>query len=399
MVGLPRLFSLCCPGLLTRDLNVSLKMRVLHVYKTYFPDTQGGLEECIRQICFGTTALDVENRVLSLSRDPNPAVLPRPEAELHRFKRTAELSSNGISTEAFSAFPALANWADVIHYHFPWPFADLLHLWHRPSAATVLTYHSDIVRQRWLYRCYRPIMNRFLNQMDRIVATSPAYAASSPVLSRLTHKLRVIPIGIDAGYYPVISETERQWARALNGGNFFLFIGVLRYYKGLHVLLDAVAGTELRLVIAGSGPLEDALRRGISRRGLQNVRLLGQVTDREKISLIDACTAMVLPSHLRSEAFGVSLLEGAMRGKPIISTEIGTGTSYINEHLTTGIVVPPGDTLALREAMKRLTHQPRLAANMGVAARKRYDLLFTGKKMGHSYYELYRELTGKSVIH
>jgi rhamnosyl/mannosyltransferase len=385
--------------LFARDLNVSPKMRVLHVYKTYFPDTQGGLEECIRQICFGTTALGIENRVLSLSRDPNPAVLPRPEAELHRFKRTVELSSNGISAEAFSAFPALASWADVIHYHFPWPFADLLHLWHRPSAATVLTYHSDIVRQRWLSSCYSPVMSRFLDRMDRIVATSPAYAASSPVLSRFVHKLRVIPIGIDAGCYPVVSEAERQWARALNREKFFLFIGVLRYYKGLHVLLDAVAGTELRLVIAGSGPLEGALQREIARRGLQNVRLLGQVTDREKISLIEACTAIVLPSHLRSEAFGVSLLEGAMYGKPLISAEIGTGTSYINEHLTTGIVVPPGDALALREAMARLAHHPRMAEDMGVAARKRYELLFTGKKMGHSYYELYRELTGMSAFH
>lgn len=374
-------------------------MRVLHVYKTYFPDTQGGLEECIRQICFGTTALGVENRVLSLSRDPKPAVLPRPEAELHRFKRTVELSSNGISAEAFRAYPALAKWADVIHYHFPWPFADLLHLWHRPSAATVLTYHSDIVRQRWLSHCYRPIMNRFLNRMDSIVATSPPYAASSPVLSRFAHKLRVIPIGIDASCYPIVSEAELQWARALNGENFFLFVGVLRYYKGLHVLLDAVAGTELRLVIAGSGPLEGTLQREIARRGLQNVRLLGQVTDREKISLIETCMAMVLPSHLRSEAFGVSLLEGAMYGKPLISADIGTGTSYINEHLTTGIVVPPGDALALREAMTRLAHRPRMAEDMGVAARKRYELLFTGKKMGHSYYELYRELTGMSAIH
>ena len=121
---------------------------MLHVYKTYFPDTQGGLEECIRQICLGTTAHGDENRVLSLSRDQRPEVLPRPEAELHRFPLTIELFSNSISVKAFGAFPGLARWADVVHYHFPWPFADLLHLWHRPRAATVLTYHSDIVRQR-----------------------------------------------------------------------------------------------------------------------------------------------------------------------------------------------------------------------------------------------------------
>lgn len=367
-------------------------MRVLHVYRTYFPDTQGGVEECIRQICLNTRPLGVENRILALSRCAEPSILVCPEAQIHRFPLTWEVASNGVSIKAWFKFRELSQWADVIHYHFPWPFADLLHWWHRPEAATVLTYHSDIVRQRLLSKCYRALMDWFLDKVDYIVATSPAYAATSPALNhRRAAKVRVIPICLNEESYPSVSEEDMQWIRMAGGERFFLFLGALRYYKGLHILLNAVAGTDLELVIAGSGPLDRKLRRETERRGMRNVRFLGHVSDRQKVALIKHCTALVLPSHLRSEAFGISLLEGAMYGRPLISAEIGTGTSYINEHLTTGIVVPPGDACALREAMVYLAHHPQIAEDMGAAARERYERLFTGKRMGEAYYTLYRE--------
>lgn len=367
-------------------------MRVMHVYRTYFPDTQGGLEECIRQICLSTRRLGAENRVLSLSRCDRPDIVVRPEAEVHRFPLSWEAASNGVSVKAWSSFGALSEWADIIHYHFPWPFADLMHLRHRPRCASVVTYHSDVVRQRNLFRWYSPIMNQFLRRMDRIVATSPAYPQTSPVLGRFRSKVSVIPIGIDSASYPPITEEKLNWACIAGGKPFFLFVGVLRYYKGLHVLLDAVAGTELQLIIVGSGPLDRTLRKEVAQRGLRNVRFLGHVSDVEKVALIMNCTAMVLPSHLRSEGFGISLLEGAMHGKPLISTEIGTGTSYVNEHLKTGIVIPPGDASMLREAMIYMIRHPDMAEKMGGAARERYLRLFTGGIMGDAYYSLYRDV-------
>lgn len=366
-------------------------MNVLHVYRTYFPDSQGGLEECIRQICHNTQPLGAESRVLTLSRNAAPDILTRPEAEVHRFPLTWEASSNGVSIKAWYKFHELSEWADVVHYHFPWPFADLMHLRHRPGSATVLTYHSDIVRQQLLSRWYRPVMDRFLQRMDRIVATSPAYATTSPVLNRLARKVSVIPIGLDAASYPSVPEDELRRAHAA-AKSYFLFIGVLRYYKGLHILLDAVAGTDLDLIIVGSGPLDRELRQEVARRKARNVRFLGHVSDREKVALIKGCAGLVLPSHLRSEGFGISLLEGAMYGRPLISTELGTGTSYVNEHLKTGIVVPSGDVHMLREAMVYLAHHPEAAENMGAAAHERYQRLFTGKVMGESYYKLYREI-------
>lgn len=102
--------------------------------------------------------------------------------------------------------------------------------------------------------------------------------------------------------------------------------------------------------------------------------------------------AMVFPSHLRSEAFGISLLEGAMYGKPMISSEIGTGTSYINIHGETGLVVPPSQPAAFRQAMRWLWEHPQQAEEMGRNAEARYRQLFTAEEMGRRWSELYREL-------
>ena len=186
-----------------------------------------------------------------------------------------------------------------------------------------------------------------------------------------------------------------KW-RASVGDKFFLFVGVLRYYKGLHILLDAVADLDYPVVIVGAGPIEAELKAHALRLGLTHVLFLGVLDDADKVALLTLCYAMVFPSHLRSEAFGISLLEGAMYGKPMISSEIGTGTSYINIHNQTGLVVPPSDARAFRDAMVTLWNNPTLAAAMGVQAEERYRKLFTAERMASNYMALYRELAGQA---
>ena len=181
-------------------------MKVLHVYRTYFPDTQGGLEEVIRQICLNSAPHGVESRVFALSRDPQPTRVQVDQAEVVRVKQSFEIASCGFCLGGIGQFRREARWADVIHYHFPWPFADLLHTLAKPACASVMTYHSDIVRQRALQVLYRPLMNRFLSTVDRIFATSPNYYATSDVLSRFSGKVDIIPIGIEEGSYPALAE-------------------------------------------------------------------------------------------------------------------------------------------------------------------------------------------------
>ena len=369
-------------------------MRVLHVYRTYFPDTQGGLEEVIRQICLGSGENGVVSRVFTLSEEPFPRVLPRVEADVLRVRKTFEIASCGFALTGLRRFAKAVEWADIVHYHYPWPFSDLMYLAAGRAKPAVLTYHSDIVRQKILLSLYRPLMKRYLGAMDRIVATSPNYFATSEVLNEFADMVEVIHIGLNEPSYPAIDEQNRNLAAARQryGSDFFLFVGVLRYYKGLHILLEAVRGASYKVVIVGAGPVESELRQQAKDLGLENVTFAGFVPDREKMALFQLCRAVVFPSYLRSEAFGVTLLEGAMSSRPLISAEVGSGTSHVNVHGETGLVVPPSDTAALRAAMDELFNDEVKARKMGKNARLRYEQLFTGSAMGARYAEVYRDV-------
>ena len=286
----------------------------------------------------------------------------------------------------------MAKEADVIHYHFPWPYMDLVHFASRVKKPTVVTYHSDIVKQKFLLRLYQPLMRCFLNDVDRIVASSPNYVASSFVLRGVESKVSVIPFGLDRATYPEASAEKLTYWRSQLGERFFLFVGALRYYKGLNFLLEAAKETKLPVAILGAGPLEYELKQQAERSGINNISFLGALPDDDKFALLSLCYALVFPSHLRSEAFGISLLEGAMYGKPLISCEIGTGTTYINIAEETGLVVPPRDPEALADAMRRLWENPTLAETMGKAAAVRCEKFFSVDSMISSYASLYRSL-------
>jgi rhamnosyl/mannosyltransferase len=370
-------------------------MRILHFYKTYYPDSVGGIEQVIRQMCVGTGRLGVTNQVLSLSRKTDLQPFEFEGHMVHRVPQNFELASNGVSVQAISALARMAADADVVHYHFPWPFMDLAHFVARVNKPSVVTYHSDIVRQKALLRLYQPLQHRFLQSVDAIVATSPNYLGSSTVLDRYRDKTRVITFGLDKTSYPEPDQARLDHWRAKVGPKFFLFVGVLRYYKGLHILLDAVAGTDYPVVIVGAGPIEQELKARAEQLGLKNVMFVGKLDDLDKVALLKLCYAVSFPSHLRSEAFGISLLEGAMFGKPMISSEIGTGTTYINIHEQTGLVVPPSDPDALRAAMRTLWDNPQLAHEMGQRAEARYWQLFTAEQMADGYAGLYQELMAR----
>ncbi|MBB4868200.1 rhamnosyl/mannosyltransferase [Pseudomonas nitritireducens] len=370
-------------------------MKILHFYKAFGLEQYGGVEMFIRHLTHATAIQGCENTVLSLAKEPMQPVTTS-SFRLVQAKQDMQIASTGFSWSSLGTFSRLAKQADVIHYHFPWPFMDLVHLLKGLGKPSVVTYHSDIVRQKALLQLYRPLMRAFLGRVDSIVATSPNYLESSAVLLRYKHKACSIPIGLEQGLYPRPDAAEVGKLHRLYGERFFLFVGVLRYYKGLHYLLEAMRGSPWPLLIVGAGPMGRKLMQMAIQHGLHNVHFLGQVSEQEKIDLMWACYGVIFPSHLRSEAFGIGLLEGAMMGKPLICIEIGTGTSFINRHGETGIVVPPANATALREAMKTLWGSPQLAQQYGQAARARFLSTFTASTMGQAYTDLYRRVAAQS---
>jgi O-antigen biosynthesis rhamnosyltransferase len=371
-------------------------MKVLHVYKAYLPDSVGGVEKVIEQIALSTKHLGVITEVLTLSSLISACQSTKVFGQnVYQCKTNFEFASTPFSLPAISKFKLLSKEADIIHYHFPYPFADLLHFLARVDKPSIVTYHSDIVKQKYLLKIYQPLMHRFLNSATRIVATSPNYLESSNILQRYKKKTDVIPIGLNKESYPVIDQGRLDYWTERYGESFFLYLGVLRYYKGVHVLIEAAINCDCPIIIAGDGPMKKELQEQVKKLNLENVHFVGFVSDENKVALIKLCYAIILPSHLRSEAFGISLLEGAMYGRPMISCEISTGTTYININNKTGLVVPPNDSIALNKAMVYLLDNSKIAKKMGMEAQERYQTYFTAIKMADSYVKTYEKLLKK----
>ncbi|WP_183719430.1 glycosyltransferase family 4 protein [Rhizobium sp. BK060] len=370
-------------------------MRVLHFFKTYWPDSFGGVERTIHAIAKGTAEYGIQSDVLSLSKTPQQNSREFDGHSAYKAKLDFEFASTGFSREVFGKFRELSEKADIVHYHFPWPVMDIVHLTSRLKKPTVVTYHSDIVKQRVLLQLYKPLMHHFLASVDRIVATSPNYVATSEVLQHHKAKTTVIPLGLDERDYPRASETVKARWRERFPQPFFLFVGVLRYYKGVHILLEAARQTKLDIVLIGEGPMEAQLRAYARERSLENVHFLGALQDADKSALLELSRGFVFPSHLRSEAFGLSLVEAAMFRKPMVSCEIGTGTTFVNQNEKTGLVVNANDANSLSEAMLLLHTDEARARAFGINARARYEKYFTAERMCRSYADLYEVLPAK----
>ena len=364
-------------------------MKLLHLYKDYFPEVVGGVPRFIFELAEGLSNRAVESHVLALYKEGQESPKKIGNHYAHMAKRDLSVASMSLSLDAISKFGRLVSEADIVHYHFPWPFGDLLYFLRGQRKPAIVTYHSDIVRQRLTLPIYAPLMQRFLSSAQTVIATSDAYFQTSPTLQRYSDKVRVIPIGIADRQEPS-SDIVDKW-RTRVGESFFLFVGCLRYYKGLSFLMEAVRQTDVRLVLVGDGPfpIENVPK---------NVERVGRVTDEDREALLSLCTAFVLSSHLRSEAFGIALLEASRAGKPMISCEIGTGTSYVNIHGETGLVVPPADAQSLVDAFSKITSNPERSKLMGYNARSRYERLFTSEHMCLPYLEIYQQLAEKSRI-
>jgi len=369
-------------------------MKILHFYKTFFPETYGGVEQVIDQLAQGMKKYGVESEVLTITKQKELRSSVVNGYHVYRSKSSLSLASTEFSVSAFKDFYYLAQEADIIHYQFPNPFADLLHFMTRIKKPTVVSYQSDIVKQKNLLRIYKPLMYSFLNSADKIIATSDNYLNTSEVLQKYKDKVKVIPNAINKASYPLVDSKKVQAWKEKLGENFFLFIGVPRYYKGLYSLIDAAKNAEYKVVIAGSGGIEQELKDYAKKNNVNNVIFLGSISEEDKVALLNLCLSVVLPSHLRSEAFGMVLLEGAMYGKPLISCEIGTGTTYINLDGITGLVAEADNSDSLRSKMDEIWNNPIKTHTMGENALKRYNELFTIDRMSQEYYSVYKDLIG-----
>ncbi|HZG42231.1 MAG TPA: glycosyltransferase, partial [Longimicrobium sp.] len=286
--------------------------------------------------------------------------------------------------------------ADVVHLHHPNPTGVLSYLASGSRAPLVVTYHSDIVRQRVLKTLFAPVQHHFLRRAHAIVASSPDYAASSPVLRRHAGRVRVIPFGIRPDEAGTPDAAAVAALRERHGPRVVLAVGRLVYYKGFDYLVRSMDSVDGHLVIVGDGPMREELERLAVEHGVAGrVTLAGRVES--VASHYAAADVFALPATARSEAFGLVQLEAMAAGLPVVNTQIPSGVPFVSRDGQTGLTVPPRDPAALAAAITRLLDDAALRARLGRAARERVAAEFGAERMARDTLALYHEAAGRSV--
>lgn len=366
-------------------------MNILHIYKDYFP-VLGGIENHIRLLAEAQAARGHTVSVLVTSRDAHTHIETLNGVRVIFAARLVTLLSTPLSLALFRCLRAET--PDIAHLHFPYPLGEIAQHVVGRARGIVLTYHSDIIRQKITRALYHPLMRRILARVDRIIATSPNYVTSSPILARWKDKCVIVPLGIDPTPFeciPIEHSVHHETTR-------LLFVGKLRYYKGVDFLLEALREVpRAHLTIVGTGPMEHAWRQRTQHLDIADrVHFAGEVPEADLPRYYAACDIFVLPASERSEAFGMVQLEAMAAGKPVICTELGTGTSFVNVNGETGLVVPARAPRALADAIARLSADADLRARMGAAGRARVRAEFTLEKMVTRILTVYEDVLAES---
>ncbi|HKY23480.1 MAG TPA: glycosyltransferase [Vicinamibacterales bacterium] len=370
-------------------------MKVLHLGK-FYPPAKGGMEAIVQLICRETSRY-VHNRVL-VANDRFARVEEKDaDVEIVRLPVIARIGAVAVCP----GFPLqlTREEADIVLLHEPNPMALVAYFLARPAGKLIVWFHSEVIRPSWRYRLfYRPFLQFALSRATRIVVSSPALAKTAPALREWQEKCVVIPFGVEKPSDIGAAETAAR-ADAIRreiDRPIVLFVGRLVPYKGVDVLLDAMRTISAELVLVGGGPLRAELQRKAESAGIiDRVRFAGEVTGDELAALYRACDLFVLPSVTRQEAFGVVQIEAMARGKPVVSTSVGTGVDWVNRDGETGLVVPPGDAPALGAAIDRLLRDPLERQKMGAAGQERARSVFAVDTMVNSVLSLYHDVTGE----
>ena len=366
-------------------------LRILHLGKYYTPD-RGGIETVVETLCRGERpGADTQALVLNKVNQTTDETLN--EVPVRRVGSIAQVGSVSVS-------PALPYWlsradADVIVLHEPNPMALLAYAIARPKAPLIIWIHSEVIRPKLQYRLfYEPLLEFALRRAVRIIVASPPML-NLPALVRYQHKCTVISYGLERARYRLsgVTASRVQAIRANVTMPIVLFVGRLVPYKGVDVLLDAVKGLSAHTIIVGDGPCRMSLTAAAVEGGFgDRVRFVGDITDEELLAWYHACDVLVLPSVSKQEAFGMVQLEAMLCGHPVISTELGTGTSWVNQHESTGLVVKADNVSELRGAIDRLLGDQELRDRFGDAGRKRVIEMFTAETMCRATLSLYDEV-------
>jgi glycosyltransferase involved in cell wall biosynthesis len=363
------------------------ELRVLHIGK-FYPPHMGGIETHLQTLC-ERLIRNADVSVLVANDHSRTEQETMAGVRITRIGKLLEVKSTalcpGMTTQARNAN------ADIVHLHLPNPTGAIAYLKSRHKAKLVVTYHSDVVRQRVLSRLFEPILNTVLSRAGAIIATSPNYLATSEPLQSHRDRCHVIPYGIPIKEFDRPDLAQVADIQQRFGSRIVVAVGRLVYYKGFEYVIRAMEHVDAKLLIIGEGPLRSRLEK-VARdlTNPENVVFLGEIDNRNIAPYYHAAQVFALPSIARSEAFGIVQLEAMMCGLPVVNTRLDSGVPYVSQDGVSGITVTPKDPDALSTAINFLLDHPEVRQRYSSAARNRIVTEFDADLMAHQIMNIYR---------
>jgi rhamnosyl/mannosyltransferase len=370
------------------------QVRILQVGK-FYPPYPGGMETHLEQLCVGLQRYaNVRVIVANTSRHTIAEQLAGvPVLRTGTMARFAGASVSPGMAAAIRNSPA-----DIVHIHWPNPTAVLAYFASGHAGRLVLTYHSDVVRQKLAALFFNPIFHRLMSRCSAVIATSHRYIETSPFLRRYRKLCHVIPFGVCTKRFTSPDDAAVEHIRRKYGPRLVLSIGRLVYYKGFEYLIQAMRSVNGRALIIGDGPLRGRLQKLAVSYGVANrVVVMGEYAS-DLVSYLHAADVFVLPSIARSEAFGIVQLEAMACGIPVVNTTLDSGAPFVSLHGITGLSVPPADSRSLAMAINELLDDASLRARYGEAGRKRVAQEFTVERMIHRTCRVYDQVLESSGL-
>lgn len=374
-------------------------MRVLQ-FGRYWNENFGGLERHVQLLSKGLAAqgVDVVNLVAASGINGSDEILDG--YRLVRVPSFGTVFSTAMAPTLVLKALSLHREKpfDIIHLHFPDPLSHLASLFLPASIKRVITWHSDIVRQKRLLALYRPLLQRFTRSADALVAaTQMHYESSTQIPADMPATRRhVIPYGLNyssLALTPSLIALRDAIRSKANGRPVIFALGRHVYYKGFDVLIEAMRHVDAYLVLGGEGPLRSQLQAQAVQIGVSHkVWFVGRIPEVELPAYFHACDVFCFPSVEQSEAFGLVQLEAMACGKPVVCSQLENGVNVVNLHQETGLAVPVRDPVALGGALMQLLRDDSLRSRLGEQAKVRAYSLYSLSAMTTSHMHLYKSL-------
>jgi len=370
-------------------------LRVCHLGK-FYPPASGGIETHLQTLARAQANLGLAVEVLCINHKAGPTVSEMDgPIKVTRFAPRFSAKKLDVSVALIQALRRVE--ADVFHVQVPNPTMVLALFVARPGQPIVVTYQSDVVRQRVLNALFTPVERLVYRRVRKILPTSPPYADGSKFLGRYRDRVHVLPMGLDLEPYLRPTADDRHMAekiRNMYAKPLWLACGRLIYYKGLLNGVRALTHVPGTLLLVGDGPERAGLESEARRLKLtERVVFLGDLPCRKIVPYYLAATAFWFPSNARSEAFGLVQVEAMASGCPVINTEIpASGVPWVSRHEETGLTVPINDPRALAAAARRLLDEPGLRERLSSEARRQARTRFDHLVMAKRSIEIYRSI-------